>query len=216
MGRKRVPGLLMRAGVWHVDKRICGRRVCQSTGTADIQDAERYLAKLMEQIRQVQVYGVRPTRTFEQAAAKFVLENQHKRSIGDDVCRLKDLMPFIGGAPLDLLHMGTLRSWIAHKRKQDRTVGTINNGLQVVRRIANLARRVDRRTGSDVASVATKDQAAAEPRTETAVSTGLDRARCHVPRAAEASRRHGALRGEHWVTRFRDLWSSLGLGSPRP
>ena len=36
----------------------------------------------MEQIRQAQVYGVRPTRTFEQAAAKFVLENQHKRSIG--------------------------------------------------------------------------------------------------------------------------------------
>jgi hypothetical protein len=139
MGRKRVPGLLMRAGVWHVDKRICGRRVCQSTGTADIQDAERYLAKLMEQIRQVQVYGVRPTRTFEQAAAKFVLENQHKRSIGDDVCRLKDLMPFIAGAPLDRLHMGTLRSWIAHKRRQGRTVGTINNGLQVVRRIANLA-----------------------------------------------------------------------------
>ena len=139
MGRKRVPGLLMRAGIWHVDKRICGRRICQSTGTADIQDAERYLAKLMEQIRQVHVYGVRPTRTFEQAAAKFVLENQHKRSIGDDVCRLKDLMPFIGGAPLDRLHMGTLRSWIAHKRRQGRTVGTINNGLQVVRRIANLA-----------------------------------------------------------------------------
>ena len=24
MGRKRVPGLIMRAGIWHVDKRIAG------------------------------------------------------------------------------------------------------------------------------------------------------------------------------------------------
>jgi integrase len=139
MGRKDVPGLVMRAGVWHVDKRICGRRICQSTGTANIQEAEHFLARLMEQTRQAQVYGVRPTRTFEQAAAKFVLECQHKRSIGDDVCRLKDLMPFIGGVSLDRLHMGTMRSWIAHKRTQGRSVGTINNGLQVVRRIANLA-----------------------------------------------------------------------------
>lgn len=139
MGRKTIPGLIWRGGVWHVDKRICGRRVCQSTGTSEIQEAERFLARLMEQTRQAHVYGVRPSRTFEQAAAKFVLENQHKRSIGDDVCRLKDLMPFIGKVHLDRLHMGTLQSWIAYKRGQGRKVGTINNGLQVVRRIVNLA-----------------------------------------------------------------------------
>ena len=86
MGRKRVPGLIMRAGVWHIDKRILGRRVCQSTGTAQLEEAEQYLARVMEETRQAQVYGVRPTRTFEQAAAKFVLENQHKRSL-DDGCR---------------------------------------------------------------------------------------------------------------------------------
>ena len=84
MGRKNVPGLIWRGGVWHVDKRICGRRVCQSTGTSEIQEAERFLARLMEQTRQAQVYGVRPSRTFEQAAAKFVLEHQHKRSLATD------------------------------------------------------------------------------------------------------------------------------------
>ena len=80
MGRKRVPGLIMRAGIWHIDKRIFGRRVCQSTGTDQLEEAERHLARVMEETRQAQVYGVRPSRTFEQAAAKFVLENQHKRS----------------------------------------------------------------------------------------------------------------------------------------
>ena len=91
MGRKRVSGLIMRAGVWHIDKVIFGRRICQSTGTSQLEEAERRLARVMEETRQAQVYGVRPSRTFEQAAAKFVLENQHKRSIGDDVSRLKGL-----------------------------------------------------------------------------------------------------------------------------
>ena len=81
MGRKKMPGLIMRAGIWHIDKRILGRRVCQSTGTAQLEEAERNLARVMEEARQAQIYGVRPARTFEQAAAKFVLENQHKRSL---------------------------------------------------------------------------------------------------------------------------------------
>jgi hypothetical protein len=49
----------------------------------------------MEENRQAQVYGVRPTRSFEQAAAKFVLENQHKRSLKDDIGRLKLLTPCV-------------------------------------------------------------------------------------------------------------------------
>ena len=40
MGRKRVPGLIMRAGIWHIDKRILGRRICQSTGTDQLEEAE--------------------------------------------------------------------------------------------------------------------------------------------------------------------------------
>ena len=93
MGRNRRSGLIQRAGIWHIDKLIFGRRICQSTGTTDVAEAERFLARIMEQTRQAQVYGVRPSRTFEEAAAKFVIENQHKRSIDDDLMHLKMLMP---------------------------------------------------------------------------------------------------------------------------
>lgn len=79
-------------------------------------EAERHLARLIEEARQAQVNGVRPTRTFEQAAAKFVLENQHKRSTDDDVRLLKGLMPWIGSVPIDKVHMGTLQPWIADRR----------------------------------------------------------------------------------------------------
>ncbi len=139
MGRKRTPGLVWRQGVWHIDKRICGRRICQSTGTAQLQEAEQFLARLTEETRQATVYGVRPSRTFEQAAAKFVLENQHKRSIGSDVGRLKQLVPIVGQLPLDRLHIGSLQSWINERRREGVSVGTINHGLKVVRRILNLA-----------------------------------------------------------------------------
>ena len=139
MGRKKTPGLFKRQGTWHIDKRIGGRRICQSTGSDNLEEAEQFLARLMEETRQAGVYGVRPTRTFEQAAAKFVLENQHKRSIRSDVGRLKLLIPWIGGIDLDKLHRGSLEPWITHRRKEGAAVGTINHGLKIVRRILNLA-----------------------------------------------------------------------------
>lgn len=139
MARKKPPGLVWRTGVWHIDKRINGQRVCCSTGADRLDEAERFLARLMEEARQASVYGVRPSRTFEQAAAKFVLENQHKRSLHSDVGRLKLLMPWIGTARLDRIHTGTLQPWINHRRTGGAAVGTINHGLKVVRRILNLA-----------------------------------------------------------------------------
>jgi integrase len=93
----------------------------------------------MEETRQAQVYGVRPTRTFEQAAAKFVLENQHKRSLASDIVQLKLLMPKIGHLYLHQVHAGSLQPWIEQRRRQGKAVGTINHGLKIVRRILNLA-----------------------------------------------------------------------------
>lgn len=139
MGRKNVPGLIKRGGIWHIDKRILGRRVCQSSGTHCLQEAEQYLAGLMEQERLSRLYGVRPSRSFDQAAAKFVMEHDHKRSLRDDISRINGLMPWIGHVPIDRLHMGTLQPWIDHRRSQGVAAGTINHGLQIVRCILNLA-----------------------------------------------------------------------------
>jgi integrase len=139
MGRKKVPGLIWRDGIWHIDKRIGGRRVCQSCGTARLEEAEKFLARLMEEVRQAKVYGVRPVRTFEQAAIRFVQENQHKRSIGSDVGRLKALMPLLGAEPIDRVHIGLLQPWIERRKTEGVSAGTVNHGLKVVRRILNLA-----------------------------------------------------------------------------
>jgi len=139
MGRKKSPGLIKISEIWHIDKQVQGRRIRQSTGSDSLEEAERYLAKLIEEQRQAVLYGVRPSRTFDQAAAKFLLENQHKRSLYADIGRLKMLLPWIGDIPIDRIHMGVLQGWVAHRKKEGVANGTINHGLKVVRRILNLA-----------------------------------------------------------------------------
>jgi len=89
MSRRRTPGLTKRGEIWHIDKQVRGYgRVCESCETRDLREAERYLIHRLEEIREALVYGVRPTRTFEQAAKKYLEENTHKRSLDRDVYAL--------------------------------------------------------------------------------------------------------------------------------
>jgi integrase len=143
MGRKHSPGLRKRRGIWHIEKQIKGYgRVYESTGTGRLEEAERHLAKRLEEIRENLVYGKRPARSFREAATKYLLDNQDKASIGKDACHLKQLDPFIGDLPLRQIHMDTLAPFIAARRQQGAKTKTINLALSTVRRILNLAARL--------------------------------------------------------------------------
>lgn len=140
MGRKATPGLILRGEVWHIDKQHRGQRICQSTGTCDLQEAEEILARLIDQNRQAAYFGVRPDRTFRQAAIKYLTEAD-KKSVDRDAQSLKLLEPFIGDLPLRKVHDETLRPFIQARRKAGIKSSTINRDLAVVRRILNLAGR---------------------------------------------------------------------------
>ena len=76
MGRRKSPGLQKRGRIWWIDKKIKGYgRVAESCGTCDLAEAERYLTHRLEEIRHAMVYGIRPTRTFQQAAIKYLNDN---------------------------------------------------------------------------------------------------------------------------------------------
>jgi integrase len=139
MGRKKMPGLTRRGKVWHINKKINGQRIYESTGTSELEEAEKYLVHRLETIRQAVVYGVRPKRTFRDAAVKFVQENQHKASIYDDICTIKKLDSFLGKLSLEAVHMGSLQTFIQARQQQGLKARTINYGLQLVRHILNLA-----------------------------------------------------------------------------
>jgi len=138
--RNRSSGLVQINGIWHVDKRVRGRRLCESTGTSNLKEAETYLVRRLEEIRQAAVYGVRPSRTFREAATKYLNEAQ-KRSLDRDARALKAIEPFIGQLPLCQVHVGTLRGFIEARLSSGIKQGTINRDLAVVRRILNLAAR---------------------------------------------------------------------------
>jgi len=141
MGRKCTPGLYKRNGVWHIDKVVRGRRICESTGTGKLEEAELYLARCIEEVRQATVYGVRPQRTFRMAATKYLSETR-KRSLDRDARDLQSVDPWIGNMPIDQVHMGTLQPFIEARRKAGIRSGTVNRTLAVVRRVLNLSARL--------------------------------------------------------------------------
>jgi integrase len=138
MGKKKTPGLSKRYGIWQIDKVIHGRRLCESTGSSDLEDAERYLAKRTREIADIVLFGSRPERIWREAATKFINDNLHRTRIDEIARHLKQLDPYIGNLPLDQVHMETLRPFINDRKKQGRRAKTINIALGIVRRILNL------------------------------------------------------------------------------
>ena len=121
MGRTKTAGLQRdrTSDIWRIDKRVRGYgRLYESTGSRDLEEAERYLNRRLEQIRQASVYGVRPKRKWREAAIKYLLEEAIDKDSGaDDVYRLKLLDPFLGERDLHQIHDGTLTSFIAWRRQ---------------------------------------------------------------------------------------------------
>lgn len=95
----------------------------------------------LEEIRQASVYGVRPKHKFREAATKFLLENQHKRSIVTDSYHLEQLDEWIGDLTIDKIHDGTLQPFVKHRLSSGKKHKTVNLALGLVRRILNLAAR---------------------------------------------------------------------------
>ena len=139
MGNQRTSGLTKRGGVWHVDKVFRGTRIRESTATGDFAKAQEHLAKRIDQVRTAKVFGLRLDRTFRAAATKFLEENQHKRSIGDDAMLLRQLDPFVGDLMLKQVHMGSLQGFIAKRRSDGVKTRSINNALALGRHILNLS-----------------------------------------------------------------------------
>jgi len=89
--------------------------------------------------REVVLHGARVARTFEQAAAHYVLTHQDKVSLNTEIILLQSAMPHIGQLALAQVHDGTLAPYVAERKQAGRKNKTINLALGVVRRILNLA-----------------------------------------------------------------------------
>ena len=126
-------------GFWNVDRIYKGTRL--RNRFKSYKEAESWLIYQLEQLRQLHLFGTRPKRTFNEAAAKYLLDHQEKVSINLDIYLLERLMPFIGKLTLDRIHDGTLAAYVKDRKARKLANKTINLGLELVRRILNLAAR---------------------------------------------------------------------------
>jgi len=139
MAHKRMPGLIQRNGTWWIEKMLDGRRIRESTGTSILKEAEKYLIFRLEEIRKTEIYGIRPTRTFEEAAARYIVEKKHLRSIKWVAIQLKRLLPYIGSVSLDKISTETFGKYKEDKKKAGCKTRTINIGLSLAQYVLNRA-----------------------------------------------------------------------------
>jgi hypothetical protein len=72
----------------------------QSTGTSSKRQAQQYHDKLQSERWEQDRLGVKPRRTWDEAAAKFLMETSQKRTHEWDKSMLKWFHPHLGGKDL--------------------------------------------------------------------------------------------------------------------
>lgn len=144
MANRKMPGLVKRGSVWHIKKRIKGYGLLTgTTGTTDYDEAQRYLAHRLEEIRRTVVYGERPKVTVREAAKKLIEESAHLRSLERTAFAFDSMLPYIGDTALEQLHDDTpgLREWKAARLAAGISATTINRDMDPLRRLFTLAAR---------------------------------------------------------------------------
>ena len=139
MGRKQSGIYRDKQGDWWVDKVYRGTRLRNRFESHE--EAENWLIRQLEILRQAHLFGVRKKWTFNEAAAKYLLDHQEKVSLQTDIYMLESIMPHIGQLTLDQIHDATLAPYIKQRKADGRSHKTINLALALVRRILNLASR---------------------------------------------------------------------------
>lgn len=139
MGKK-ASGIYQGAnGRWEVDKYVDGVRLRERFDS--FEDAENWLSRHLEAARLRRVHGAQPSVLFNEAAGRFIQENQHLASIESYAFHLKAVMPYVGHLVLEQVHAGTLKPFVDARLAQGISHKTINLSLGAVRRVLNLAAR---------------------------------------------------------------------------
>lgn len=109
-----------------------------STGTANKRAAQQYHDKLQVERWEQNKLGVKPRRTWDDAAAKWLEETSHKRTHAWDVSMLRWFHPHLGGKALIDINR-TLLDQVRAVRAKEVTPGTCNRYMALVRAILRRA-----------------------------------------------------------------------------
>lgn len=143
MGQSKLPdGLIRRKrpdGSYYediyFDKLYRGRRIRGSSGTSSAEEAERRLRRKLTEIDNVDIYRIRPDRTFEEAATHYLKTDPRAHLY---VSHLESMMPYVGHVLIRRISKETFREWIEKRYEDEVSARTINFGLVAARRILRL------------------------------------------------------------------------------
>ena len=139
MGQRKVPGLKKRGQIWHIDKVICGKRICRSTGTQSKKEAQEFLAQLEADTWRCAKLKEKPRRRWQEAAVQWLSETSHKRTHQGDIDKLKWIDPYLRDKYLDEIDRELIESIARAKEAEGREPATVNRYLALIRSILRAA-----------------------------------------------------------------------------
>jgi len=124
---------------WWIKVKVNGRRIQQSTGTADRQKAQEYHDKLKARLWDESRLGVKPSHSWKEAVLRWIAERQHKGTLEDDKAHLRWVDKYLGPLMLEEINREVLERMIAARLAEGRSNATVNRLLEIVRAILRMA-----------------------------------------------------------------------------
>ncbi len=133
-------GVFKRGDVWWIDYFTPnGKRVRQSSGTDDKEKALELHDRLKVRHWEEQRLGVRPDRSWQEAAVRWVKETKHKRSHDKDVAKLRYLDATLGGLMLSQVTRDVIDA-IGERKAKESSQSNANRYLALIRSILRRAK----------------------------------------------------------------------------
>lgn len=117
-----------------------GKRIRQSTGTENRQDAEALLAKIRLEAFREHHFGFKPQRSWQEAVVRYLTIKANLRSYRDvnRICRMLD--PYLGSLTLNQINGDVIWSVVQGQLKKGNTPATVNRYLALIRNLLKMAR----------------------------------------------------------------------------
>ncbi|HXM80519.1 MAG TPA: tyrosine-type recombinase/integrase [Burkholderiales bacterium] len=124
---------------WWVKLGHNGRRIQQSTGTADKAKAREYHDKLKASLWDQERLGIKPRRSWNEAVVRYLAETTHKASQSDDKAHLRWVDKYLCGVELGSINRDVLDRIFLERQASGAANSTVNRTMEVVRAVLRRA-----------------------------------------------------------------------------
>lgn len=128
--------LRKRGGIWWISVVAPnGERIRRTSGTANKALAQEFHDRLKSELWRVGHLGEKPRHTWNEAVVRWLKEQSHKATAGEDVAKLRWLDQFLGGKTLDSISRTLVDKITDAKLAQGLSNATVNRTLELLRAI---------------------------------------------------------------------------------